>query len=122
MTDQDPQARISELERDLAASEADTRTMMAAYETRLPPEHVDQVAAVSDVGEKIALAQRLAGQPAAPASHARAPRDGLGRFAARPGFGGGVAPSGEPFSGHPPGEHPVDRAIRGAAEHPRSSA
>jgi len=122
----DPQARITELEADLRASETDTRTMQIAYETALPREHFDAMRDAGDVPAKIAAAERLTGAAPAPApaqSQARAPRDGLGRFSTRPaGFGGGTAPSGQPFSGPADGQHPADRAIRAAAEHPRASA
>ncbi len=125
--EQDPQDRITELERDLAESEGDTRTMQIVAELRLGTEHVDALRAAGDQASKIELGERLAaGQPqaaiaAAPAasrapSHARAPRDGRGRFSPAPGgFGGGTAPSGQRFTGHPAGEHPADNALRTAA-------
>lgn len=105
----------------------DLHSLQVAYELNLPPEHLDALVGGGDKAAKIELGQRLAaGQPqqlaaAAPAaspaqSQARAPRDAGGRFTSRPaGFGGGVAPSGQPFNGHPPGEHPADAALRTAA-------
>ncbi len=105
----------------------DVRTLQVVVELGLGVEHVDALHAAGDQAAKIELGERLAaGQPqaaahAAPAasraaSQARTSRDGLGRFKSAPGgFGGGTAPSGQRFTGHPAGEHPVDSALRSAA-------
>lgn len=103
-------------------------SLRVMYELGLPPSTADAIVAAPGTAAKIELGQRLAaGQPAAAAaavpataspapSQARPARDGRGRFSpAAGGFGGGVAPSGQPFSGHPPGENPADNAIRTAA-------
>lgn len=134
MTDQDPQARVAEVEGERDAAISDVRTLQAVVECGLGVEHIEAVAGAGNTEQKVQLAERLrAGQPtaaiaAAPVasrapSQARPARDGRGRFSPAPGgFGGGVAPSGRPFSGTPDGQHPADAAIRAVAENPRASA
>lgn len=95
--------------------------MQIAYETALPREHFDAMRDAGDVPAKIAAAERLTGAAPAPAAapaanQAQPARDERGRFSPAPGgFGGGTAPSGQPFSGTSGGENPADAAIRDAA-------